>query len=87
MKRFGNTSLMRAFFFISIMLLCGVPAVVLAGAALDIDGNGTVDGGTDGLLVNRYLYGFRGASLISNAVGGGCTRCTATKIEVYLKQA
>jgi len=67
-----------------ILVLSGVPAPAFAGIVLDIDGNGTVDGGTDGLLVNRYLYGFRGTSLISSAVGSGCTRCTATVIEAYI---
>jgi len=67
-----------------ILVLSGVPAPAFAGIVLDIDGNGTVDGGTDGLLVNRYLYGFRGTTLISNAVGTACTRCNAAEIEAYL---
>jgi hypothetical protein len=51
---------------------------------LDIDGNGSVDALTDGLLSIRYEFGFRGQTLIEGAVGSGCTRCTAQQIEAYL---
>jgi hypothetical protein len=55
------------------------------GVALDIDGNGVKDPLTDGLLALRYLFGFRGATLISGAVNlSSCTRCTAVAIEAYL---
>jgi hypothetical protein len=50
----------------------------------DIDGDGTLGALTDGLLLLRYLFGFRGATLVTGAVGGGCTRCTAAAIESYL---
>ena len=53
-------------------------------ADLDVDGNGVVDPLTDGLLGLRYMFGFRGATLITGAVGAGCTRCTAPAIEAYL---
>jgi hypothetical protein len=53
-------------------------------ADLDVDGNGAVDPLTDGLLGLRYMFGFRGATLITGAVGAGCTRCTAPAIETYL---
>jgi hypothetical protein len=52
--------------------------------ALDIDGDGAFLPLTDGLLVLRYGFGFRGATLIANAVGAGCTRCTAPSIEAHL---
>jgi hypothetical protein len=39
---------------------------------------------TDGLLILRYLLGFRGTTLISGAVGGCCTRCSAAQIEAYI---
>jgi hypothetical protein len=59
-----------------------------AGAALaplDVDGNGGDPAPlTDGLLILRYLFGFRDATLIAGAVGGGCTRCTATEVAGYL---
>jgi alpha-tubulin suppressor-like RCC1 family protein len=53
--------------------------------ALDIDGNGTADALTDGLLVVRYLSGLRGASLIQNALDPTAARTTATAIESYLE--
>jgi len=52
--------------------------------ALDIDGNGEVKPLTDGLLLLRYLFGFKGDSLINNAVANNATRQTATEIEAYL---
>ena len=55
------------------------------GLAGDIDGNGRVDALTDGLLVIRYLFGLRGASLIANAVDPAATRKTAAEIEAYLQ--
>jgi hypothetical protein len=51
---------------------------------LDVDGNGTADALTDGILILRFLFGFGGATLINGAVGGGCTRCVATDIETFL---
>ena len=51
---------------------------------LDIDGNGSTDALTDGLLVLRYLFGFRGDTLINGAVAANATRATANSIETYL---
>ena len=39
-----------------------------AGVTIGIDGNGVADPLTDGLLFLRYLFGFRGATLIAGAV-------------------
>jgi hypothetical protein len=37
------------------------------------------------VLKLRYEFGFRGDDLVSGAVNlGGCTRCAAAAIEVYL---
>jgi plastocyanin len=58
---------------------CSVPSGPLA--ILDIDGNGTVDAATDGLLVLRYLLGMRGGTLITGALGNNPSRCDATSIE------
>jgi hypothetical protein len=55
-----------------------------ASRAADVDGDGAVEPFTDGLLVLRYLFGFRDGALISGAVGMGCTRCTAAAIESYI---
>jgi hypothetical protein len=53
-------------------------------AVLDIDGNGTTDALTDGLLALRWMFGFTGDTLTSGAVGLGCTRCSAGAIGTYL---
>jgi len=66
----------------------GIPTTLEVGApcTLDVDGNGTVAALQDGLLTIRYEFGFAGATLITGAVGTGCTRCTAAAIETYLAQ-
>ena len=53
-------------------------------ALLDIDGNGTVDALTDGLLFIRYAFGLRGSALIAGAVGSCASRSSAADIETYL---
>ena len=53
--------------------------------ALDVDGNGDPDPLTDGLLILRYLFGFRGSPLTVGAVGADCVRCEAPAIEEYLE--
>jgi hypothetical protein len=51
----------------------------------DVDGNGVADPLTDGLLLLRYLFGFRGLTLITGAVDLlGCKRCNVPMIEGYL---
>ena len=52
-------------------------------AGLDVDGNGTADALTDGLLLIRYLFGFGGDALTKGAIGAGCTRCKAEEIAEY----
>ena len=54
------------------------------GIALDIDGDGTTQPLTDGLLVLRFLFGFGDGALIAAAVDTDCTRCDAPAIEAYL---
>jgi glucose/arabinose dehydrogenase len=52
---------------------------------LDVDNNGAIDAATDGVLLMRYLLGFRNANLIAgNAVGANAERNTATAIADYL---
>jgi hypothetical protein len=54
-------------------------------AQLDIDGDGAAEPLTDGLLNLRWLFGFRGAALITGVVDTQhCTRCSAAQIEAYL---
>jgi hypothetical protein len=52
---------------------------------LDIDGNGQADVSTDGLLIARYLFGLRGASLIAGAIGPNAIRTTAAAIETQIQ--
>lgn len=56
-------------------------------SALDVDGNTLVDPATDGVLILRYLLGFRGSTLIADTVGvtPTPTRASATLIEQYLQ--
>ncbi|MDP7347452.1 MAG: SdrD B-like domain-containing protein, partial [Phycisphaeraceae bacterium] len=53
---------------------------------LDVDGNSTPAALTDGLLIIRYLAGFRGQALISGAVAPDATRTTAEQIEAFLEE-
>ncbi len=56
----------------------------MGGLAFDVDGDGLVRVLTDGLLVLRYLFGFRGLTLTSGVVAPECGRCEAADIEAYL---
>lgn len=51
---------------------------------LDVDGNGSVDALTDGVIILRALFGFTGSALTNGAVGSGCTRCNVTEITEFL---
>ncbi len=51
---------------------------------MDIDGDGATKPLTDGLLVLRYLFGFRGDELMSGAYEASGTRNTASQIEAYI---
>jgi plastocyanin len=61
--------------------VCAPPPPLLP--TLDIDGDGTVDALTDGLLVVRYLLGLRNGALVANAVNACATRDTAA-IQAHL---
>lgn len=50
---------------------------------LDADGDGAAGALTDGLLAIRYLFGFRGESLVGGAVGGAA-RTDVASIETHL---
>lgn len=53
---------------------------------IDVDGNGTAQALTDGLLIVRYILGLRGNALIAGATGApGATRTTSAAIESYLQ--
>jgi hypothetical protein len=51
---------------------------------LDIDGDRLELPLTDGVLITRWLLGFRDDTLITGAVSPDCERCTADEIETYL---
>jgi hypothetical protein len=51
----------------------------------DVDGNGQFDALTDGLSILRFGFGFTGVTLITGAVGPGCTRRDAPSITAYLQ--
>ena len=57
---------------------------VVAPTKIDIDGNGSVDALTDGLLIRRWLSGLTGAALTNAAVGTGAARTSAADIAAYL---
>ena len=48
---------------------------------LDIDGNGTIDALTDGLMILRVMFGLTGTSVINGAIGSGATRTTWAQVE------
>jgi hypothetical protein len=52
---------------------------------IDVDGDGQYLPLTDGLLLLRFGFGFTGSTLITDAVGAGCTRCNAGSITAYLQ--
>lgn len=51
---------------------------------LDVDGNGTADALSDGLLVLRYLSGYRGTALTRDVLAPGATRTDPTDIVDWL---
>jgi len=53
--------------------------------ALDVDGNGTTDALTDGVMLTRYLSGLRGSSLTGGLIGPGASRTTPAQIEAYIQ--
>ncbi len=52
---------------------------------LDVDGNGTIDALTDGLLVLRAMFGLTGTAVTNGAIGAGNpSRTTWAQIQPYL---
>ena len=56
----------------------------LIGCTLDVDGNGTQDALTDGLLILRTLFGLSGTAVTNGAIGSNATRTSWTDIRAYL---
>ncbi len=52
---------------------------------LDVDQNGRADALTDGVIILRFLLGFRDDPLIQNAIGEGARRTDPTQIAAHLQ--
>lgn len=52
----------------------------------DLDGDGKVLPLTDGLLLLRYLFGFRGEGLTANAIGSEAIRTTSDELDGHIKK-
>ena len=52
---------------------------------LDLDLDGSELPLTDGLLLLRYLFGFRGAVLVAAAISQDCARFDAGSIEGFVQ--
>jgi hypothetical protein len=52
----------------------------------DIDGSGGFDALTDGLLLLRYLFDFRGSNLVSDVLSQTATRTSGDAIAQYIEQ-
>lgn len=50
----------------------------------DVDGNGDCDALTDGMLIIRYMFGFRGSTLCDGAIAPDATR-NCEEIETFLE--
>jgi len=50
----------------------------------DLDGNGTFDPVTDGLMILRYLFRFDGAAVVTGAVGSSATRTDWNAVNAFL---
>jgi hypothetical protein len=59
--------------------------LVIAPFRIDVDGNGSYDALTDGLLILRWLFGLTGPQLVNGAIGPGATRTTPAAVLAYLE--
>ena len=55
------------------------------GNDIDIDGNGTVDALTDGIILMRYLFGIRGEVLLNGAIAADATISSAESVSTNIK--
>ena len=60
--------------------------IEMLGDLVDIDGNGTVDALTDGLVILRYLFNLRGDVLINDVIASDATVKTAEDVEAKIEQ-
>jgi len=57
----------------------------MLGDLVDIDGNGTVDALTDGLVILRYLFNLRGDVLINDVIASDAMVKTAEDVEAKIE--
>ncbi len=91
MAGFGGTTLTDGAVDYSECSLCDVTDIEnylqynIQELIYDIDGNGSVNMGSDGMLIIRYMSGFRGTTLTNEVVDlDNCERCDAFEIESYI---
>ncbi|MBK7472176.1 MAG: hypothetical protein IPI73_17755 [Betaproteobacteria bacterium] len=61
-----------------------IAAGPFVNCALDLDGNGTADALTDGLLMLRAMFGLTGTSATNGAIHAAATRTTWPQIRSFL---
>ena len=61
------------------------PNTLNSYSILDVDQNGSFDALTDGLILIRYAYGFRGDALVSGVIASDAERTTAGEIEAHIQ--
>jgi len=59
--------------------------IEMLGDLVDIDGNGTVDALTDGLVILRYLFNLRGDVLINDVIASDAMVKTAEDVEAKIE--
>ena len=69
----------------SVSLTDGAPAT--PPCSLDVNGDGGVTADKDGVLLSRYLLGFRGAGLIASVQLSTITRPDAQAVEIFIGSA
>jgi hypothetical protein len=60
-------------------------AVEKALVIADIDGSGSVDALTDGLILLRYMFGLTGETLMDSVVSANATRASVESIQQYIE--
>lgn len=55
------------------------------GDLVDIDGDGSIDGLTDGLVTLRYLFGLRGEVLVGDVISNNASRNSSAKVEARIE--
>ena len=58
--------------------------IEMLGDWADVDGDGQIDALTDGIIILRYLFGFRGDLLVTGVLSADSTRTNSADIEAYL---